>query len=36
MREVARELSKNEEIGIDEQTLIKLFESRSDKLMNLS
>ena len=33
MREVAKELSKNEDLGIDEQTLIKIFEGRSDRLM---
>jgi len=30
MRELARELAFNEEIGLDEMTLVKLFENRTD------
>ena len=33
---VAKELSDNEELGLDEQTLLKFFDTKSNKLLNLT
>ena len=32
---VAKELSQDEEIGLDEQTLMRIFENKTEKLSNL-
>lgn len=36
MKQVAKELSENDDIGLDEQTLLKIFESKTDRILNLS
>lgn len=33
---LARELANNEDIGLDEATLLKLFESNTDRLLSSS
>ena len=30
---IARELADNEEIGLDEQTLLKIFEAKTERLL---
>lgn len=36
MEIVAKELAQNGELGLDEQTLLRLFECKTDKLINSS
>jgi len=36
MEAIAKELAGEEEIGLDENTLLKIFDMKTEKLMNLS
>ena len=33
MEQMAKELAQNEEIGLDESTLMRIFEAKTDKMM---
>jgi hypothetical protein len=33
MEQMAKELAQNEEIGLDESTLLRIFEAKTDKMM---
>jgi chlorite dismutase len=34
MEQMAKELAQNEEIGLDESTLMRIFEAKTDKMMS--
>lgn len=36
MEQIAKELADSEELGLDENTLMRMFELKSEKLMNIS
>ena len=36
MRALAKELADNEDLGLDEQTLLKLFENKTEKMANIT
>ena len=36
MEAVAKELADNEELGLDEQTLLRIFDTKTNKALNLT
>lgn len=36
MEQIAKELADSEELGLDENTLMRMFELKSEKLINIS